>query len=257
MTLIDTHTHLYLEEFADDAHGAVRRAVESGVEHLIFPNVGVDSIAPMKQLHEAFPDITSVAMGLHPTEVGADWENSLKLIENELCSATKYVAVGEIGMDLYWDKGFREQQMQAFDRQIALAEQLNLPIIIHCRDAMAETLEVLEGHRGVQCVFHCFGGTANDVADIRRRIGSHPYFGIGGVVTFKNSNLRSLLADIGLEKILLETDSPYLAPVPYRGRRNESSYLPLVAQTIAATLNISADETAAATTASARRLFAL
>lgn len=257
-SFIDTHTHLYLEEFADDANAAAARAKAAGVNRMIFPNVGLDSIEPMKQLHAQNPDSTFMAMGLHPTEITADWEQTIAPIREELFNpAAGYVAVGEIGMDLYWDSTFEQQQMSAFDRQLAWAEQLNLPVIIHCRNAMPQTVEVLEGHRNLRCVFHCFSGSADDISEIRRRIGNHPYFGIGGVVTFKNSNLRQLLPEITASKILLETDSPYLAPVPHRGKRNESSYIPIIAETAAAALEIPTDELARLTSASAANFFTL
>lgn len=256
-SFIDTHTHLYLDDFSDDANAAVARAQEEGVNRMIFPNVGLDTIEPMKRLHSQNPESTFMAMGLHPTEITTDWEATLDEIRKELFSSNEYHAVGEIGMDLYWDATFERQQMLAFDRQLTWAEQLNLSVIIHCRNAMPQTLEVLEAHRNLQCVFHCFGGSADDIREIRNRIGDHPYFGIGGIVTFKNSSLRQLLPEITSSKILLETDSPYLAPVPHRGKRNESSYIPFIAETAANALQVPNDELARITTASAASFFKL
>lgn len=256
--MIDTHTHLYLPEFDEDGGGvsAVQRALANGVHHLIFPNVDHTTVEPMEALAAQFPGQISVAMGFHPTEVN---DHSNAALESVLERFNRpdhgYVAVGEIGIDLYWDATFRNKQMQVFDRQVAFAQQLNLPIIIHCREGLAETLEVLSGHRGVPAVFHSFGGTIADVETIRR-LGDY-YFGINGIVTFKNSKLRDVLPAIGLDRILLETDSPYLAPVPKRGRRNESAYLPYTCAHIAQGLGRTATEVADATTANAATLFRL
>lgn len=226
VNLTDTHTHLYLPEFEPSPAEAVRRALDAGVSRMIFPNVDLSTIAPMKKLHEEFPSQTYMAMGLHPTEINADWEEMLESTDSELkTNISEYIAVGEIGMDLYWDKTYRDQQMKAFDRQVTLAESLNLPVIIHCREALDETIEVLEGHKGVKAVFHSFGGTERDVDRIRGHINDNLFFGINGIVTFKNSKLRNTLPAITLSRLLLETDSPYLAPVPHRGKRNESAFL--------------------------------
>lgn len=255
--MIDTHTHLYLPEFDDDARGAhaVERAISSGVSRLIFPNVDLTSVAPMLELAARFPATVSCAMGLHPTEVNDGWRDTLAQIYGFLADGTGYVAIGEVGIDLYWDKTFRDAQMQVFDMQVARADELNLPVIIHCREGLDEALEVMSGHKGVPAVFHSFGGTNDDVAKIRR-VGDY-YFGINGIVTFKNSRLREVLPEIGTGRILLETDSPYLAPVPKRGSRNESSYLPYIAAHIAQTLGITADEIDRITTTNAKTLFKL
>lgn len=256
-TMIDTHTHLYLPEFDPDGGGdaAVRRAIGAGVSHMIFPNVELATVAPMHALAARFPGRISCAMGLHPTEVGEDWRDALGQIFDHLGDGSRYVAVGEVGIDLYWDASRRDEQMQALALQADKARSLRLPLIIHCRDGLDETLEVLSDYADVPAVFHSFGGTA---ADVERVGAAGPYmFGINGIVTFKNSRLREVLPAIGIDRILLETDSPYLAPVPHRGKRNESAYLPLIAAHIAAQLGMSSAEVAAATTANARRLFAL
>ena len=255
--LIDTHTHLYLEEFPDGGSEAVKRAIEAGVGHMIFPNVSVSTIEPMQALHRSFPEVTSMAMGLHPTEVEADFASQLDLVESHLADAAGYVAVGEIGMDLYWEQKFRSEQMEALNRQLDWAEKLSLPVIIHCREALAPTLEVLESHRGVRGVFHSFGGSESDVEEIRRRIGDHFYFGINGILTFKNSSLKSVLPAITPDRILLETDSPYLAPVPHRGKRNESAYMIHTAAVAADALGLTKEALAAVTTANASELFKL
>lgn len=255
MRLIDTHTHLYLPEFKDDDSDPVDRAIEAGVEKMIFPNVDLDSVRPMLDMAEKHKTSVHVAMGLHPTEVKEDWRDVMAEINSLIGDGSPYVAIGEIGMDLYWDKTFADVQMQVFDSQIATAVKLGLPVIIHCREALPQALEVLEGHHEAKGVFHSFGGTIADVNAVRR-VGDF-YFGINGVVTFKNSRLRETLPEIGLERILLETDSPYLAPVPNRGKRNESSYLPLIAAHIAESMNKDLAEIADATTTNAESLFAI
>ena len=256
--LIDTHTHLYLPEFDIDGGGeaAVRRALDAGVEHMIFPNVDLTSIEPMKLLHAKFPESTSMAMGLHPTEVGESWRDDLAQVEEELRSHRHdYVAVGEIGIDLYWDKTFAEQQMQVLERQMQWAQEMNLPVIIHCREGLDQTLEVLQGFGSSRGVMHSFGGTPEDVERIRSVVDYH--FGINGIVTFKNSKLRDTLPAITLDRLLFETDSPYLAPVPHRGKRNESAYIVATASVVAQALGVAPQDVAAATSANARGLFGI
>lgn len=259
--LIDTHTHLYLAEFADDDPSqitgtpAVRRALDAGVGHMIFPNVDLQTVAPMKALHAAFPRVTSMAMGFHPTEVDDGWRDSLAGIRRELDSGEKFVAVGEIGIDLYWDKQFEQQQMQVLEEQMRWATVRNLPVIIHCREGLDQTLEVLQSFPASRGVMHSFGGTPQDVERVRRTVDY--YFGINGIVTFKNSRLRDTLPAIGLDRMLLETDSPYLAPVPHRGRRNESAYIVATAAYVAQHLQQSNEAVAAATASNARELFGI
>lgn len=257
MELFDTHTHLYLSEFsAGDPTGsekAVDRAVAAGVATMLMPNVGVDTIAPLKRLQQLRPGNVLMAMGLHPTEVGSDWQEQLEMIESELLSGEQYVAVGEIGVDLYWDKTFSDQQMQTFEHQLRIAQRLELPIVVHCRDALDQTLEVMSGFKNIRGVMHAFSGSEADVERVRRV--ADMYFGIGGVVTFKNSQLRNVLPAIGLDRILLETDSPYLAPVPMRGHRNESAYMVHTAQYVASQMEQPVDDIAQTTTASAKQLF--
>lgn len=254
--LIDTHTHLYLAEFEDGGDSAVARAIDSGVGHLVMPNVDLSTIAPMRALAAHHPEKISMAMGLHPTEVSENWRDDLQVISDEFAAhPNDYVAVGEVGIDLYWDKTFASEQMQVFDTQLSWAEQRNLPVIIHCREGLDEVLEVMASHPSVKTVFHSFGGTADDVERIRRH-GDH-YFGINGIVTFKNSKLRDVLPAIGIDRILLETDSPYLAPVPHRGKRNESAFLTATAAHVATSLGVTNDALAAATTQNARSFFRL
>ncbi len=252
--MIDTHTHLYLPEFASDGGGeaAVVRAIAAGVDRMIFPNVDRSSVEPMQSLAAKFPGHISMAMGLHPTEVKENWQEELDF-HLDLLDDGGYVAVGEVGIDLYWDKTFESEQMKAFDIQVSKASALGLPVIIHCRDGLEQALEVLSGHPGVPAVFHSFGGNADDVNRIRR-VGDY-YFGINGIVTFKNCKVRDVLPEIGLDRLLLETDAPYLAPVPHRGKRNESAFLTDTAKHIANHLGISYEALDVATTQNAKNFF--
>ena len=257
MTLTDTHTHLYDEAFAPDGGGeaAVRRALAAGVGEMIFPNVDAASVAPLLELAAKFPGRIHVAMGLHPTEVRADWRAVVAAMEPMMLRGNA-VAVGEVGIDLYWDASLRELQREALEYQAHIAAREGLPLIIHCREGLTDTLDILARVEVPGVVMHSFGGTAADV-DAVRRVLPDAYFGINGIVTFKNSGLREVLPAIGLDRIVLETDSPYLAPVPKRGRRNESAYLPYIAATVAASLGTDAEAVAAATVANARALFAI
>ncbi len=253
--LFDTHTHLYLPEFDCDRRDVMDRAVNAGVGRMLFPNVDLGTIAPMKSLRSEYPDITLMAMGLHPTEISERWRDDLAVIQDEL-DRDDYVAVGEIGIDLYWDKTYRKEQMEALACQLDWAVSRQMPVIIHCREGLTETLDVLADFGGkVRGVFHSFGGTVADVEQIRR-CGDF-YFGINGIVTFKNSGLKDVLPEIGVSRILLETDAPYLAPVPYRGKRNESAYIVNTAQTVALSLSTEVDEVADITTKNAENLFVI
>lgn len=253
--LIDTHTHLYLDEFASEKTEIVTRAIQAGVTKMIFPNVDLSTISQMKELHAMFPKASYMAMGLHPTEIGENWENDLGIVRTELDSnLDDYIAVGEIGIDLYWDKTFKDEQMKAFSIQVDWAIERNLPVIIHCRDGLRETLEVLSSKNvKPKAVFHSFGGSVDDVNAIRE-IGDF-YFGINGIVTFKNSGLHEVLPEIGIERIVLETDAPYLAPVPYRGKRNESAYIVKTVERVAEILSLSVEDVSRMTSDNALRLF--
>lgn len=262
--MIDTHTHIYGSEFSIEGQAessmqgqveTVDRAVAAGVDMMVFPSVDRSSVEPMKCLHALRLDNTALAMGLHPTEVKENWVDELGYLMSVLNDGTQYVAVGEVGVDLYWDKTFEHEQMEVFDRQLAEASRLALPVIIHQREALDQTLEVLSGHPDVRAVFHSFGGTVADVERIRR-LGDY-YFGINGIVTFKNSGLASVLPAIGIERILTETDSPYLAPVPRRGKRNESSYITYISDKIADSLLLDRTSVAEATTHNAKIFFTL
>ena len=257
MMLIDTHTHLYLDDFSSEESAVVERAISAGVQKLVFPNVDISTVEPMRKLHDCFPDNIFMAMGLHPTEVDGAWGDTLGVVEKELIKhRNDYIAIGEIGIDLYWDKTYKDQQMEVFSIQVEWANKYNLPIIIHCREGLSEVLEVLKNASSVPTgVFHSLGGTIEDVEAIRS-IGDF-YFGINGIVTFKNSKLKNVLPAIGADRILLETDSPYLAPVPYRGKRNVSAYIVKTAQTVSEALDIPFEKVAELTSENAERLFKL
>lgn len=251
----DTHTHPYVPEFDADRAEVMQRALDAGVTRMILPNISVDSVAAMRALAAQWPDNTRMAMGLHPEEFDAtNWQARLQDVLDELRRHSgEYIAVGEIGIDLYWDATYEREQMIVFEQQLQLADATALPVIIHCRKGLPQVLEVLERFPALRCDFHCFGGTVDDVRAIRRR-GDH-YFGINGIVTFKNSGLADVIPEIGLDRILLETDAPYLAPVPRRGRRNEPSYLPYVATKIADILGTTTSAVAETTARNSEDLF--
>lgn len=254
--MIDTHTHLYLPEFPDGGDEQVRNAIDAGVDHLVFPNVDMSTVQPMLALHDRFPSNTSVAMGLHPTEIKENWKDIVKDML-QLIEKGGFVAVGEVGMDLYWDKTFRDEQMSAFAEQLQIAESTRLPVIIHCREALDDTLAVIKDvNPTVRLIFHSFTGTPNDVGRIREVC--DPMFGINGVVTFKNAkSIRDSLPEIGIDSILLETDSPYLSPVPNRGKRNESANIPYICSKVAETLQLTIEDVDNATSTNARNTFSL
>ena len=254
--MIDTHTHLYLSDFSNDIDEIMQKCQISGIHHLILPNIDKESVPQMNDLHSKYPAITSIAMGLHPTEVKEDWENIMTEMGKELESG-KFVAIGEVGMDLYWDQTFANQQKQAFRHQLSLAEKYKLPVIIHCRNALTETLEAInEVKPTVTPIFHSFTGNKEDVRTIREVC--DPFFGINGVITYKNAReLREALPEIGIEKILLETDSPYLSPVPNRGKRNDSNNLKYIKDKIAEVLNIEPLKVEEITDLNAKSVFTL
>lgn len=254
--MIDTHSHIYCDAFDDDRDAVVARAQQAGVTHVILPNENLESVPLLSRMHEQYPRYTSLAIGLHPEEVKPDYRDVLAEMRPMLDNGD-FIAVGEIGMDLYWDKTYRAEQMEALKIQLQWCQEKDLPFIMHCRDAMDEVIEVLDSLDGEipRGVFHCFGGDANDVERLRQR--GDFYFGIGGVVTFKKSTLPQLLPVIGLDRILLETDAPYMAPVPNRGKRNESSFIPFINDFIAQSLGITPQEVSDVTDRNARALFNL
>ena len=253
MHLIDTHTHLYVEAFDDDQDEAIARAMASGVDRFFLPAIDQTYTQRMLTLQRKYPDRIDLMMGLHPTHVNENVEEELAHVA-QMLDAHSFVAVGEIGIDLYWDKTHAQAQQKVFDQQIYWAKERGLPIVIHCREAFDEVFEVLEGHRGddLKGIFHCFTGT---LSHAHRAIDLNLFLGIGGVVTFKNGKIDQFLAEIPLTNIVLETDAPYLAPVPYRGKRNESAYLPLIAEKVAHLYGRSLAEVAEQTTANARKVF--
>ena len=232
MILTDTHTHLYTEHFNSDIDSVLKNCIDKGVKRLFLPNIDSSSIATMMALAEQYPTTCFPMMGLHPTSVAANYREELAGVENWLAK-NKFCAVGEIGIDLFWDKALLKEQQTAFTFQINLAKKHNLPIVIHCREAFNEIFEILDelNDSTMRGIFHCFTGNIEQA----KRVISYGGFklGIGGVVTFKNAGLDKVVEQLDLEHLVLETDSPYLAPMPYRGKRNESAYLTLIAEKIA------------------------
>lgn len=254
MTFIDTHSHLYAEEFDSDRDEAVSRCFESGVDKLILPDIDASTRPAMLSLAASNPQHFFPCAGLHPTSVGADYKTALKQVETMLASEQRFYAIGEIGIDLYWDQTFEREQFDIFTTQVKWAKELGLPIIVHIRNAIEKTIAALEplADERLRGVFHCFSGS---VEQARQAIQMGFSLGIGGVLTFKKSELPSVIEQIDIQHIVLETDCPYLAPVPHRGQRNESSFLPLVAQKLAEIKHIGIEEVAKQTTLNAEQLF--
>lgn len=252
--MIDTHCHLYVDEFKADISEVMERALAAGVESFYLPAIDSSEHVNMILLQERYPAICKAMMGLHPCSVKADYMEELKVVE-EWLSKRRFAAIGEIGLDFYWDTSFTNQQYKAFRMQIELALQYKLPIVIHTRNAMKQTIEVVEEYvpKGVRGIFHCFGGS---IEEAKRIIDAGFYLGIGGVVTYKNAGLAQVLENIDLKFMVLETDAPYLTPVPYRGKRNESSYLKYIIEKLAQVKNVSVADVEAATTANAKKIFA-
>lgn len=253
MRLIDTHAHLYLEKFKEDRPEVMQRAFERGVERIYLPNIDSSSIDDMLELEKAYPDRCLAMMGLHPCSVQADFESELSVVESWL-EKRPFAAVGEIGIDLYWDKTYFEQQKEAFLRQIDWAKNLNLPIVIHSREATDVIIELLKGVQDdrLKGIFHCFTGTVDQAGAITE-MGF--LLGIGGVLTFKNAGLDQTIKEVDLQYLVLETDAPYLSPLPYRGKRNESSYVFYVAQKLAEIKGERIEKIADITTQNALGLF--
>lgn len=258
MKIIDTHTHIYAENFDDDIESVVQRAKDSGVEKILLPNVDTESLEGLDRLVSAYPGYCLPMMGLHPTNVDKDWERSLSLIHAQLCSnPRKYVAIGEIGIDLYWDKTFFEEQLKAFEQQLKWSIQYDLPVSIHTREAINETIECIKkvGSDNLRGVFHSFVGNRDELKAILAL--DNFLIGINGVITYKNSDLKQVLSDTDLSRIVIETDAPYLTPVPYRGKRNEPSYTQYIAQALADVYGVSTEEVGRITTDNAVRMFSL
>ncbi|MFN7099073.1 MAG: TatD family hydrolase [Flavobacterium sp.] len=255
MTITDTHTHLYSEEFEQDQHDMMQRAINAGVSRFFIPAIDSTCTEAMYELEKNYPENIFLMMGLHPTYVKDNYEDELQHVAQELAKR-KFYAVGEIGIDLYWDKTYLPQQQDAFRKQIKLAKEYKLPIVIHCREAFDEIFEILEEEKSADLfgIFHCFSGTYDQAL---QAISYNMKLGIGGVVTFKNGKIDQFLNQIDLEHIVLETDAPYLAPVPYRGKRNESSYIVSVAEKLAQIYGLTVTEIAAQTTANSIAVFGI
>jgi TatD DNase family protein len=253
MQLIDTHTHLYLPDFDNDRDEVVAKAINSDIKKLLMPNIDIHSIVAMIAVENRYPGICHPMIGLHPTSVKADFIDQLDVLE-KLVTNHNFIAVGEIGIDLYWDKTFIEEQVIAFKRQILFALDLDLPVVIHSRESFPLVFSLLEEFKGrpLKGVFHAFSGTSDNA---QKAIGFGFKIGIGGILTFKNSGLDKVVQDVGLDNLVLETDSPYLAPSPYRGKRNESSYICIINRKLAEIFGIDAEEVASITYTNSLKIF--
>ena len=254
--MLDSHSHIYASEFDDDRDQVISRARAAGVRHIILPNENLASVPSLVAVRDAYPGYISIALGLHPEDVDAHYESVLTAMR-PLLDEHHPVAVGEIGIDLYWDTTWREQQMHALDIQLHWCKELDIPFIIHCRNSLDEILSVMDnfGEPLPLGVFHSFTGTPHEVEQVRRR--GDFYFGVNGIVTFKKSNVKDILPVVGLDRLLLETDSPYLAPVPNRGKRNESANIPHICNFIAGHLGVDPQVVSQATDRNAVDLFHL
>lgn len=254
MTLIDTHCHLYLQNFANDIREVVQRADENKIKKIFLPAIDSETHQSLISLAETLLPIQIFPMmGLHPCSVKENFEDELKIVEQYLNSNRKFYGIGETGLDYYWDISYKEQQVISFEKQIEWSIEKNLPVIIHSRNSTADCIKSVAKFNGkTKGIFHCFSGTLQEAQQI---IEMGMYLGIGGVVTYKNTNLRDILKEVGLKNIILETDAPYLTPVPHRGKRNEPSYTKLVCQAIASSLEKTFDEVAEITSANALQVF--
>ena len=255
MRIIDTHTHLYLNQYKEDVDMVIERAVEKGVDRFIFPAIDSSHLEEMHDLKKRYPENIYLMSGLHPVSVKENYKEELEIVFKSL-SAHKYVAIGEIGIDLYWDKTFLKEQQEAFEIQIRLAVSNDLPIVIHCREGFNEIFEILDAEKcpKLRGVFHCFTGTLEQA---QRAINLGFLLGIGGVVTFKNGGIDKFINQIDIQNIVLETDAPYLSPAPFRGNRNGSSYITYVLNKLSGLYEISEIEIADITTKNAIKIFNL
>lgn len=254
MIFTDTHTHLYDEQLAPDGAEMIQRALNAGVKKMYMPNCDSSTIAPMMAVAEKWPQHCFPMMGLHPCYVKENYREELDTVARQLATG-KFHAVGEIGLDYYWDLTFKEQQIEAFEYQIDQALQYELPIVIHSRESLQDCIDIVrEKQNGkLKGIFHCFSGNEQEAQQI---VELGMFLGIGGVLTFKNSKLPEAVRNISLDNMVLETDAPYLAPAPYRGKRNESSYIPLIAEKLAEIKQVSIEEVARTTTRNADKIFA-
>ena len=251
--LIDSHTHLYLEEFDSDREEMLQKAKDAGVGRFYLPNIASGSVPAMLELEARHPDECHAMMGVHPCSIKEDYKKELAAVEDWLSKRT-FSAIGEIGIDLYWDQTFIDEQKEAFNTQIGWAKELGLPIVIHSRNSMDLVIELLKKVQDerLRGIMHCFGGTLEQAQEIIK-LGF--YLGIGGVLTYKNSGLAEVIKHVPLEKLVLETDAPYLSPVPYRGKRNESAYIRIIAEKLADTKNMDLESIAVVTTTNVEKIF--
>lgn len=255
--LVDSHSHLFLEEFAEDLPEVMRRAVEAGVTHIFMPNIDSTTVAPLLQVCNAYQQLCYPMIGLHPTSVDARFEEELQVVLRWLKSESRFVAIGEIGLDLYWDKTYLREQLISFEKQVEWALEYRLPIVIHSREAFSYIYKVLLPYRnsGLKGIFHSFTGDAEEAAQMMEFPGF--MIGVNGVVTFKKSALPQVLENVPLDRIVLETDSPYLTPVPFRGKRNESSYVQYTLRKVADIYGKSLEETSELTSQNALKVFGM
>ncbi len=255
MFFTDTHTHLYVEEFNVDRHQVVQQALDAGIYRMLLPNIDVNSWQAMMDLHDAFPENCLPMMGLHPTSVKEDYEKELAMVQEELAKG-RYCGVGEIGIDLYWDETFRDQQIDAFRKQLQWAKKHQLGVSIHTRNASELTYQIVKEELtdDLKGVFHCFTGSWDDA---KRIMDVGFKMGIGGIVTFKNSGLAEVVKQIPMESLVLETDAPYLTPVPFRGKRNQSAYIKYIAGKVAVIKGKSMEEMAEFTNRNAEQVFSI
>ena len=253
MEFVDTHAHLYLDQFDEDIDQVIRRAQSSGLSKVYLPNIDLQSVTAMLELEEKYPGFCHSMIGLHPCSVTKDFERELREIGDWLLRRS-FAGIGETGTDMYWDRTFREHQIESLKVQIGWAKQFHLPIILHSRDSLDLTIETIERSSSAELtgIFHCFSGS---VEQARRIVDLGFYIGVGGVLTFKNSNLSGILEQVPISRIVVETDSPYLAPVPHRGKRNEPSHIPIIAERLADVYNTDIGDIAKTTTDNARKIF--
>lgn len=255
--MIDTHSHIYGPEFDEDRDAVITRAKDAGVTQILLPNINAETIRPMLDLCEKYPSYCYPMMGLHPEDVKEDFQQVLDGMRALLESPNPYIAIGEVGLDFYWDLSFRKQQLEAFEQQVCWARDYQLPLVIHSRSSHRELVGVMERHRGegLRGIFHCFGGSKEEATELLSFEGF--VLGIGGVLTYKKSTLPEILKSVPMERIVLETDAPYLTPVPYRGKRNESAYISYTLQRLAEVYDCLPKRIDETTSATAKHLFAL
>lgn len=252
---VDTHAHLYLEKFDEDIDDVIKNCIKNNVERIFLPNIDSSTIESLNNLSKLYPDNCFPIMGLHPCSVNDNYKSELSIMQGWL-EKEKYYGIGETGVDLYWDKTFKSQQVEAFEEQINWSKSYDLPIIIHSRESLDITIDIItQNQNGVLSgIFHCFNG---NIEQCKKIVDNNFYMGLGGIVTYKNAGLDEMIKYLPLEKMLLETDSPYLSPVPYRGKRNQSSYIPIIADKIAEIKGLTTKEIMTVTTQNAARIFKL